>query len=197
MASRNDARKQKARQKQKQRRSAAQQARKAKTKRSKAGVSQAATWPVADTYISQDWYEWESTVHAVLSRAHADGNTAYVAFTVELGGAGLTEVASAVGVSEGHVQAAASERSEEGKALVFAEPESIALLFREGLAYRRAQGHADPKGLEQATRLLAGIDADDATVDFRFGLEDEDDPTEEVKAPGLAARLGRFFGMGG
>lgn len=194
MASKREQRQQAKRKKQKVRRSEAQAQRARKTKRTRAGVDTAASWPVVEAWISQGWHRWEVTVHGVLVRGHADGTRAYAAFEVDLAEGGLVSVASGSGVSSGNVQAVLMERSSEDDPLVGTDPAFVARLAHDGLAFARDAGRSDPKGLDDALALLGDLDPDESPFDLQFGHEDEEEDTVEQPGGVWAAVKGWFGG---
>ena len=179
-----------AKQRHKARRTQRQAQRKQRNQRARASLGSASSWPVLEAWISQEWHAWEATVHGVLVRGHADGTLAWCAFEVDLGDDGLLSADHAVGVQEGHVYAQLEARSAEGNPLVSTEPELIAKLAREGLAFRRGQGLSEPSGVPDALRLLGDLDPGESAYDLHFGHEDEHEPTETPRR-GL---LGWLFG---
>ena len=189
MAPRNERKQAAARHKKKVKRAKAQHARKQRTRRASGGVSQAATWPVGEAYLSDNWHEWEATVHGVVGRTHADGTTALVGITVDLAQQGLTQLDVRVGLPSNQVGAWAATQTDDA-AMFSADPAAVARLFHDGLSLARAAGRPDPKGLERALTLLGDVDPDESPYDYHLGFEDDDEPTEEVKK----GFFGRLFG---
>lgn len=193
MASPSERRRQKSIAKQKQRREVAQVSRRRRTAKVSAPRGDASGWPVHEAWISQDWFEWEVRVHAVLVRKHADGAFAYAAFEVDLADAGLVSCKIESGIGEGNVQQAIVERSQD-KAMVLTTAPNVARLVEEALDWRHRRKLPDPKGLEAALDMLDGVDAADARFDYMFGHEDEEEPTSEIPArQGLWERFRSMF----
>lgn len=188
MASPSEHRRQKALAKQKKRREVAQESRRRRQDRAHAPRSEAAKWPLFEAWISQDWHEWEARVHGVVARRHADGVVAWAAFEVDLADDGLVATESQVGVEEGFLRRALIQRSEApvdgkgGSALVSTDAAEVARLAHDALGWRRRRKLADPRGLEDALAVLGDVDPDDATFEFLFGREDEEEETAEVPA---------------
>lgn len=193
MSTSRDRRQAAARQRHKERREVARTERKARTRAPRTGTRDASSWPLGDAWISQGWYEPEARIHAVLSRVHEDGSAACVAVEVDLAEEGLQSIEVRGGIPAAVVPGYAADRAPDDT-LIVCEPEAVARLVRDALAWRRAEGLPDPKGLEAGLALLEGVDADESPFDFRFGLEGQDEPTEEVPRSGLVARIRRLFG---
>ncbi|MCB9664042.1 MAG: hypothetical protein H6732_08000 [Alphaproteobacteria bacterium] len=193
MSTASERRKAAARQKHKERRQARQSERKARTKAPRTGTRDAGGWPLGDAWLSQDWFEPEARLHAVVSRVHDDGSAACAAFEVDLAEEGLVATRVRGGLRAEHVPAFAADQDPEGT-LIVTEPEAVARLVLDGLAWRRRAGLPDPKGLDEALALLEGVDPDESAYDFHFGLEGQDEPTEEIPRQGLFTRLKGLFG---
>ncbi|MCB9682580.1 MAG: hypothetical protein H6733_14035 [Alphaproteobacteria bacterium] len=192
MASSHERRAQAKADKHKKKRAVAQQARKERTRRTHAGIGTAASWPVRDAWLSDSWHEPEARIQAVIARGHADGTWAWAAFEVDTADAGLVACAHQVGVSEGHVQQALVERSE-NEAMVSVEPAAVARLVHDAVAWSRTHKHRDPDGFADAYALLGDLDPDDSPYDFTFG-DARDEDTEEIPRLGLIGRIGKLFG---
>lgn len=194
MASPSERRRQKSIAKQKQRREAAQDSRRRRTTKASAPRGDASGWPVHEAWISQDWYEWETRIHAMVVRKHADGLFAYAAFEVDLGDDGLVACKTEQRIGEGNVQQAIVERSQE-KAMALTTAPNVVRLVQDALDWGHRRKLPDPKGLAAALEMLDGIDAEDARIDFMFGHEDEEEPTSEVPARQSAwTRFRSLFG---
>ncbi len=194
MATAKERRDARTRARQKERREAARTARKDKTVRARVrttAAGKATDWPIAEAWLSQDWFERERVLTGAVVRAHSDGNAAVLLLQVDLASDGLTSAEIRSGITVPQARGLLAERTGD-RPLGACEPAAVARLFEEGLAWRKDRGLPVLAQAAAAAAFLEGIEADLANEEFLFGTEDDDEPTEEVRKPGL---LGRLFGL--
>lgn len=186
MGTAKDNREARTRKRQQDRRRAAQHARRERNRRAvpaaQASIAEAARWPIADAWISQDWDAPAGALHGALVRVRGSGDAARAAvLLVEADpvAGGLVSVSVRTDLApdsaNGAIAALVGTRT-----ILQATPEAVARLVSDALDHRRAQGLADPRGLADALAFLGDVDPDEADETFRFGEDTSDDPTEEV-----------------
>jgi hypothetical protein len=183
------------RKRQQDRRRAAQQARKERNRRAvpaaQASVAEAARWPIAEAWVSQDWDAPAGALHGALVRVRGTGAGARAAVLL-VEADPVTEGLVSVSVrtdlkpdsANGAIAALVGSRT-----LLEAAPESVARLVHDALDHRRHVGLPDPRGVGDAVAFLGAVDPDEADETFRFGEDTSDDPTEEVPRRSWWARL--------
>lgn len=194
MATASERRKQKARQKHKERRSVAKASRKERvqaTKPVKTRLPDAASWPLGEAFLSDNWHTWEATVRGVASRVNDQGTSVFIGITVDLAEAGLTELVVHAGLPDHQVAAYAGSLATD-VAMFSAEPSAVIRLLHDGLAMRRELGEADPADLARVLALFADVDPDESPYTYHQGFEDDQEDTVEVKRGVLASILGVF-----
>lgn len=194
MSTAQERRRAKAAQKQKKSRAKAQKARANQQRSATPSATKAARWPLGDCLISENWYDWGATVHAVLVRQHTDGTAAALFVEVDLANKGLVLAEAIVPIHPATLQQKIAERSE-ARALIFTEPAHIAQLVHEAVAFNQRHGHPLPAGLGEVEGLLGSLDPDDSPHELRFGEEGEDDDTEEVPRMSLLDRVRGWFAL--
>lgn len=183
------------RKRQQDRREAAQRARRERNRRAAPAATpsagKVAGWPIAEAWLSQDWYEPAGALHGALVRVHGAGDRAQAAvLLVEADpvGEGLVKVEIRTGLTPASAQGAIAALVG-ARTIAQASPESVARLVHDALDHRRDRKLADPRGVAEALAFLADVDPDAADEEFRFGEDDSDDPTEEVPRRSWWARL--------
>lgn len=156
----------------------------------KVSVAQAARWPLKDAWIGEGWDERGGELHAGLSRRHDDGRFAAVFFTVDRGDGKIVAGEVLLGVQEGEVNREVVKRAEP-RAMVFCEPADVVALWD------AASVKGVPADLRAAESFFDGVDADDATLDVRFGDEADEEDTETFERfdDGIFARFARWIGL--
>ena len=194
MASGKERKRAKARQKHKVKRAAAQQARKRRTATTSASPSKAKGWPLGEAYLSENWDDWEATVHGVISRTNATGTSTFATLTVDLAEEGLTELKLYEGLPAQQIAAWAGTKAED-TAMFSADPAAVARLLRDGITLRKDKGSPDLPGQAKVLALFADVDPDESPFSYRLGYEDEQEITVEVKG-GLGSKILGWFGRG-
>jgi hypothetical protein len=189
MSTERERRRAKAIEKQKKTRAKAKASRAAQQGKPKVSTAKSARWPVRESLIGENWYEWGATVHTVLVRQHDDGTAAALFVEVDLADRGVIAAEVVVGIQAGDLQERIAARSEP-RALIYTEPEHVAQLIRQGARFGERNGHPLPAGYADVDSLLGPIDGDESVHELHFGEEGEDDDTEEL--PGSGGLVDRF-----
>ncbi len=200
MGTRRDVREAEKRKKQKVRRADKGARRKAATPRERAGAADAAAWPDAQAWISDNWHEPGAHVRAVFGRAHSSGACFAAAFDVDLSGPGLGHVA----LGRGRAAEAIAEwggQTWPDVTLLSMEPAMAARLVQVGLRLAAEAGSPPTGDVGDLRALLGDLDPDDTPYEFevRFAAPEpapEDLDTEEVSAGrgGLLGLLDKLLG---
>ena len=160
MASKNEHRKQKNAEKKKlrdrDRRAAAARTREQVKQLRSVEPAEAASWPVADCYISQSWPEQGPTIHAVFTRKHASGTIAAALLEIDLAERGVISAELMIGVEPIKLYAELEKRSQP-VSLLIVDPGLVVKAVREGAAFGEAQGHEQPEELADALTFLGDI----------------------------------------
>lgn len=159
-------------------------------------VTDASRWPLKDAWISEDWEERGATLHAGVSRAHADGRHAAAFFTLDTRTGALSDVHVMAGVVEGMVNQAVVDRAGD-KAMVFCSPSDVAALADAAARWAARHRVALPEGFADVQRMLADAPVDEADVSVEIGDPAEDEDTQELDVPqrGFVASLKRLLGV--
>lgn len=157
MASKNEHRKQKNAEKKKlrdrDRRAAAARTREQVKQLRSVEPAEAASWPVADCYISQNWPEQGPTIHAVFTRKHASGTIAAALLEIDLAERGVISAELMIGVEPIRLYAELERRSQP-VSLLIVDPGLVVKAAREGATFGEMQGYEQPEALIEAIVLF-------------------------------------------
>lgn len=185
MASKNERRAQKKREKNKKKRTAAHKARGSRRPADvpssaapkRADVREATGWPTGDCYLSETWPEHGPVVQGGFVRQHANGRCAAVFFQADLRRGGVADILAHGDVSSDAVLGEMVRRSEAaGHAMVIVEPDLVVKAFRTALELQ----DDDVAGTAEALALFGDLDG--SGVDYALLTGEPPPPTPKKKS---------------
>jgi hypothetical protein len=194
MASTREKRRTKNLQKKKKSRQRAKDARSARTKQTAASPSKASLWPAGECFVTENWYEWGTTIHAAFSRVHQDGGTVGALFQVNLETGKILHAETFSGLDQSQFVGSVASRTE-GETLISTEPAHVVHIGMHAAKFGVEQGHRTPSAWQAIVKLFGDIDPATSPYDIQLGLEGEQEVTEEVTArPSVGERIMGWLG---
>lgn len=155
----------------------------------------ARNWPLWDCWASENWHEQGAHVHACFARRHDDGTVAASFFELDLAERGVVEAHSIVPATTDQVLAELSKLGKGETSMVGVDPNLVVKLVDTAQHHGEKQGHAPPSNLSHARRVFGSAAGHRCKEEIRVGKPDPNAPKAPPKT-GWLASIKKSIGLG-